>query len=314
MRLPTTSSEGKTIRPRRGMRLRAAPPPPPPPRYSPPPFRLLEPKRYQYPQTPRRPSPSSRPSSRTSTSPSNRLSFNVDAPAQGRKGRASVGMLVASERWLDGLFGEISLACTRAAIDLERLSLGQLSFCIDHDTSAPIGRIVSASIRERALYADAEVANTPFAKAKLLEIDEGIRNGVSPGFLIAELRAVERDDPDYSDDTLRIVVERWQPYEVSSTPIPRNPMARITNRGRFSMGQTEYVTTAALGVSPELVSTDDLDGLSLTVGRKLLESGMGDKSKLGKLERFFVAYDRAIGSGQSRIEAIEVGKRASGIV
>ena len=303
MRLPASSSDGKVPAPARGLRLKASPAAPAQPRpYSPPSFRLSERTRSDYRETPR------------STRPRNTQSFNTEAPSQGRKGRARVGMLAASERWLDGLFGEIKLACTRDAIDLERLRMGQLSFCIDHDTSAPIGRIVKASIRERSLYADAEIANTPFAKAKLLEIDEGIRVGVSPGFIVNELRAVERDEPDYSDDNLRIVVERWQPYELSSTPIPRNPMARITNRGRFSMGQTEYVTTAALGVSaPELVSTDDLDGLSLTVGRKLLESGQGDPAKLGKLERFFAAFDAAMANGAMRYDAIEAGKRASGI-
>ena len=62
-----------------------------------------------------------------------------------------------------------------------------LNLCIDHDTSRPAGRIVHASIDGGKLYSVAEVADVPDGREYLESINNGLRLGVSPGFVIERL-------------------------------------------------------------------------------------------------------------------------------
>ena len=137
-----------------------------------------------------------------------------------------INLSYASPEWMDGgFFGKLRLNVGRKNVVQRRISLGKMSFLADHDGSKPIGRVISGKIgQDGVAYATVEMADTPRAREYLAEIDAGIRSGTSPGFIVHEARALREEDDEYdSKEFMQIDITRWEPYEISSTPIPKNP-------------------------------------------------------------------------------------------
>ena len=108
----------------------------------------------------------------------------------------------------------------------------------------------------------AEISNTPRAQITLDELREGALVGISPGFLIQKMEAVERN----GDDLLFDVTES-EVYEVSVTTAPRNKHARL-----------HTITGGTMSMSNELVSTSDLVGLEIAAIKVALREQHGHPS------------------------------------
>ena len=145
--------------------------------------------------------------------------FILNAPALNLPTLARLSLLVADEARMPGFFGTIALQCDPASVDLSRVKSGLLSLCLDHDPTKPAGRIVHASIDGAVLYAVGEVADVPDGREYLESIDNGLRLGVSPGFIISGFELQE------DGDNLHTKVTSWQPYEISATAIPRKRLS-----------------------------------------------------------------------------------------
>ena len=225
--------------------------------------------------------------------------FNVHAPQQDYRTLATFALRVADSERMPGLFGDISLRIDRDAVDLGRVSSGLMNHVLDHNTERPCGRIVGASIERGVMYATSEIADVPDGHELLGHIDAGLKLGCSPGFLINDLKVEE------VKGELVTRVLKWEPYEISSTAIPRGRAARIV--GRASMG----IHTLESG--SQLATLDDLTGLSLIAARSALEQGQGSVEQRRKLEAFFSEYDRLIVAGATREQAIGQARQAAGI-
>ena len=150
----------------------------------------------------------------------------VSAPMPHRSGHEGIAFVVATERELPGFFGSIVLKREPANLNLARLRNGLLSLAIDHDPTKPAGRVVSLQVGGGVVSGAAEVADTPRGLDLYSEIRDGLRVGISPGFVIHETEEVNGDGDSFTFD---IRVTMWEPYEVSSTAIPRNSDALITS-------------------------------------------------------------------------------------
>ena len=226
--------------------------------------------------------------------------FNVSAPARNYKTLATVNYRVADSQRMPGLFGDIRLRIDRDSVDLNRVQSGILNLCIDHDVSRPAGRCISSSISGSVLYAVCEIADVPDGDNLLRDLDAGLRLGCSPGFIIHDLNV--RED----GDNLLTEIKKFEPYEYSSTSVPRGKQARLI--GRMSMNGT------VLETGQELVNTFDLDQLSLVAGRLALESGqITDSNKRRKLQVFFERFDFLTASGTPRDSAVGQAKEFAGI-
>ena len=191
-----------------------------------------------------------------------------------------------------GFMGTIQLEIDADSVDLSRLSGGVLSLALDHDVSQLVGRITEATIHPGRLDMEAEVGDTPTATNAMAEIDDLMRAGFSPGFLIHEVRILDEDDDSYDPDKyMQVVCTKWEPFEISSTAIPRNRDAKL--RGVASMN-------SAIMDAPELVSREDLVGLSLTAARQVLASGQGSAAQRSRLKAFFKLFDAGVSAGLSR--------------
>ena len=232
--------------------------------------------------------------------------FTVSAPVGPRKGRTVLDFVAADETPMQSFMGTLALRINPDAVNLGRLELGLLSLAIDHDASRLMGRITEATIVSGQLAMLAEVGDTPTAISAMSEIDDLTRAGFSPGFIIHETEVIDPDHPDYDEkEMFQIEVTRWEPYEISSSAIPRNPNARL--KGVASMNSN--VITGA----PELVSTSDVLGLSLAAGRAALRSGTGSDAQREKLEKFYEAFQLGLEAGLSRDVAAQAAKLAVGL-
>ena len=238
--------------------------------------------------------------------------YTARAPIAPRKGRRVLEFTAASEYQMSGFMGTIQLRIDRDSVDLSRLAQGIMSLAIDHDTSKLMGRITEATIHPgRQLDMRAEVSNTATATEAMEEIDDLTRAGFSPGFLIHETETLSEGDRGFDEtEMFQIVVTRWEPYEISSTAIPRSPDARL--KGVASMGNVIAMDDGSMD-APELVHTSDLTGLSLAAGREVLRSGTGSERQRAKLKQFFKLFDAGVSAGLSRDLAATAAKAETGL-
>ena len=232
--------------------------------------------------------------------------FSVRAPVGPRKGRTVLDFVAATDAEMDGFMGTIRLQIDADSVDLSRLSGGVMALCVDHNTSALMGRVTEATVYPGRLDMVAEVGDTPTATEAMAEIDDLMRAGFSPGVLIHEVRILDEDDESYDPDQyMQICCEKWEPFEISSTAIPRNRDAKL--RGVASMNSNEIMD------APELVSTSDLVGLSLAAGRQVVASGKGSAAQRSKLAEFFKLFDAGLERGLTRDVAAGAAKSLTGI-
>ena len=135
----------------------------------------------------------------------------------------TVRVAFASEREMSGLFGPMRLLCGPENVDLSRVSSrAGMAFLMDHQGDRPAGRVRRAALRNRVAFAEVDLVEAPRNAGYLEELRGGLRDGISPGILIHKVDISETDDGEISFD-----ITFWEPYEISSTPIPRNPDAGI---------------------------------------------------------------------------------------
>ena len=148
-------------------------------------------------------------------------------------------MSYASEEWMPGFFGPIRLRVGRNNVIQRRIRAGRMSMLADHDDTKPIGKIISGRVgNDRVAYARVRLAETETAKKYTEEIDAGLRSGTSPGFVVHQVDILGEDDEDYDPkEMFQFDVTLWEPYEISSTPIPRNPNVGLMAANMTANGQ-----------------------------------------------------------------------------
>ena len=131
-------------------------------------------------------------------------------------------IVYATEELMPSMFGSMRLRVDRDSIDLSRLSSpAGLAFLAGHDGDAPLGQVNRAEIHDGVAYASVRLESTTRSEPFLEELRQGIRDGISPGFLILAAEFVEEDND------VVMLITRWQPFEISSTPIPRMMSASL---------------------------------------------------------------------------------------
>lgn len=239
---------------------------------------------------------------RRSGSPSASSSFTVRAPMAPREGRSVVRFTAATPRFMASLLGAVRLRIDRESIDLERLSSGLLALVDGHDTTRLLGRVTEATITpEGALEMAAEMGTTGRSRTALREMRDGSRAGYSPGFFINDVAVV-----DESDDGYKWEVTQWGPYEVSSTPIPRNPEALHIATMEASMSTSALADAHTQG--PVVVSFDDPAGLSLALVRAALDNPATSDKHRHRLQVFEASVERALAQGMPKLEAVAMAR------
>jgi HK97 family phage major capsid protein/HK97 family phage prohead protease len=109
------------------------------------------------------------------------------------------------------------------AVVMERASMG-LSFLVDHDTKRLAGRVEEIRLEDRKLRGDLRFGSSALAQEIDRDIADGIRPDISVGYRILDYREEKRDG------ILYLIATRWEPLEVSTVPIPADPMGSGVGR------------------------------------------------------------------------------------
>ena len=229
-----------------------------------------------------------------------RAQQQVGAGARSVKTLARYQLLVADQSVLPSFLGSVRLLCGPGNVDLGRIQQGIVALAVDHDTSQLIGRVESATLSHGELRAVASIVDLPRARLYKAEIDAGLRSGISPGFVLHSVEPSRAKGAGPHD----MDVVRWEPYEVSSTAVPRNAGARIT--GEFAMTNSQYQ-------APSLQSTSDPDGLAIQCARVALRDGKGSTAQLDKLSTFVATFDALVAQGLPRDQAATQAAASAGI-
>ena len=214
---------------------------------------------------------------------------------------ARLDLLISNERMLPGMFGAVRLMHARENVDLSRINAGLCGFCCDHDATAILGIIERPRIERREFRAVGKMVDIALAKDKLREIKLGLRRGISPGFLVHAVEPSKHPEADTRGYDVDVIL--WEPYEVSTTGIPRNADARIT--GVFSMDTTAYR-------SPPLLSTSDPSALHAEALRMALDDGQFSGSRADVVTRLLGHYDAARADGKTSDEAAQIAAQQVG--
>ena len=228
----------------------------------------------------------------------------VKAPATKYERLARYELLVGTEDKLPGFLGDITLRLGRDNVNTERLQGGVLNLCANHNLADPIGRVSQFQFGNRELRATVELATTRRGREMLEEVEQGLHLGVSPAFII---NSFERDE---DGDSFDIIVNDLTIFEISLTSGARNFRTRIERK----LSMNNLTSLEGFANAPQVVSTSDMMGLSLTAMRLALTQGkIADPHKRQMIEKFFAEFDLRIGRGESRTAAAEAARDIAGI-
>ena len=153
----------------------------------------------------------------------------------------------ASTERMPGLFSYIRLRVDPGSVILSRVnSPAGMSLLADHDGTRPLARVREARIEDGVGYARVETPHKdpPRAAPYLEEIRAGLRTGISPGFIIHASEIIED-----SDGEIVLEITLWEPYEISSTPIPRMRSVGLLRRDRLAVSEADIAPVRRPGVS-----------------------------------------------------------------
>lgn len=137
----------------------------------------------------------------------------------------TTGATVRRVSWMDGEFDE-ELVVSGNSVRLDRLNSGApfLDTHASYSLESIIGSVVrgSAKIEGGKGVAKIRLSSAPDAVDRVAKIKEGSASNISVGYRIHSVERKERDG--------KIPLHRvtdWEPWEISSVPIPADPGAQV---------------------------------------------------------------------------------------
>ena len=124
-----------------------------------------------------------------------------------------------------GFMGRLRLKCGPENIVTSRVnSRAGMPLLSDHRVDLAVGMITRLESKGSRVEGESELVETERNAPYLEELREGLRRGISPGFLIHDAHA--QDDPDFPGEVM-LEIRKWEPYEISATAVPRNEEAGL---------------------------------------------------------------------------------------
>lgn len=144
----------------------------------------------------------------------------------------------ASETPVERWFGREILEISTSACDLSRLADGG-AFLVGHNWDDQVGVVTKAWIDAATKKARCTVLFSESTRGKEIfnDIARGIRRLVSVGYIVRKMQLVETEG---GVETHRVT--DWQPFEVSTVPVPADP---TVGQGRSQTTHTQPTSPAA---------------------------------------------------------------------
>jgi phage head maturation protease len=154
----------------------------------------------------------------------------------------SVKLSFSSETPVTRWMGDEYLLHGKKNVDLSRLTnIGAALYGHNaYDMDNIVGAVVSACIDEKARRGEATIAfdDDEIGNKAMGKVKSGSLRGVSVGYAIHEAVRVEEGEKWQDPETKReyagpaLIATRWEPYEISLTPIPADPSVGVGRAAR----------------------------------------------------------------------------------
>jgi HK97 family phage major capsid protein/HK97 family phage prohead protease len=189
---------------------------------------------------------------------------------------------VSSDQPYQRFFGTEILSHKDGAVRLNRLNrAGALLF--NHDRNAHIGRVMSAGVDGQKLNVTVKFGNSPLAKEKFQDIQDGILQEASIGY---EIHKMEE-----SKDEKTFTATDWEPHEVSMVTVPADPsvgMGRDLQTKDLEVGTVDKNgNTKAKTNMPEPTVTDPTSNIDVENERR--DAVKDFQSRCKKINEFVAA-------------------------
>jgi hypothetical protein len=174
----------------------------------------------------------------------------------------STGAKVRRYDWRSGSYYDEELVVSPNAVRTERLERGA-PFLNSHWTfnlRDILGSVIPGSVQFRAgaAFCRVRLSAADDVQPEIARIKEGTARNVSVGYRI---HRVEKTEGDEGDVALWRVVD-WEPYEISSVPIPADAGAQVrsadgkpgTRPSEVEMNRCEIIGEAATRSAPSIVN------------------------------------------------------------
>lgn len=147
----------------------------------------------------------------------------------------TVEAVFATETPVDRYYGTETLQCSEAAIDRSQLiGAPVLDSHNQRSTQSIVGRIESAIIEGRKLVGVIRFSRSPEGQQAKAKVAEGMIRSTSVGYRILKFQEKRTGDGE-----VELLATRWRPHEVSLTPVPADPNAKIRSREGEMMDDDE---------------------------------------------------------------------------
>ena len=140
--------------------------------------------------------------------------LKVEAYRQDDEGEDIFKLRFSSETPYKRWFGDEILGHDKGEVDLTRLNDAH-PFLLNHRTETLIGSIVRAWTKDGEGHAEVRFSNSALAQEVKQDIIDGHRPHISVGYFVKAMKLMEETD---DKDVYRVT--EWEPFEISSVPIP----------------------------------------------------------------------------------------------
>lgn len=132
-------------------------------------------------------------------------------------------------------YGYEVLNVKSSSMNTDRIERGGIPVLVNHDRDKLVGRVVDVNVSDGVARAKLKFSSNPYAQEILRDIEDGIRPGISFGYVITKEEKTEETRDGYA--VYRI--DEYEVYEVSSVSIPADPDVGV---GRELEQQKENIT------------------------------------------------------------------------
>lgn len=129
------------------------------------------------------------------------------------------------ERW----YGTEILDHGKGSVEMERMESGTAPLLFNHRADMQIGVCMEAKLDGKTLRAKVKFSRSQLGEEKFQDVRDGILKTVSIGYRVKDM-VLESEKGDHC--TYRVT--RWEPYELTMTPIPADPTVGVGRNGEDS--------------------------------------------------------------------------------
>ena len=199
------------------------------------------------------------------------LQNSVDSEAK------TATLSVSSDQPYQRFFGTEILSHKDGAVRLNRLNrAGALLF--NHDRNAHIGRVVSAGVDGSKLNVTVKFGNSPLAKEKFQDIQDGILQEASIGY---EIHKMEEDKEEKTFTAID-----WEPHEVSMVTVPADPSVGM---GRDLLTKELEIQSSAVDTKAKPKMSEQVVDAKIEVGEAAANAVADFKNRCKKITEFVAA-------------------------